>query len=237
MKKDADTFNVFPRFPHVPVLPGEQRSASPIMSPSTPTKRLPARERRIQILRSAIHVFAQHTYHGATTKGIAEEAGVTEALIYRYFGSKRALFTEAIDVTSARIVAGLERELGPHTHDPEAGIRACLGYYMHLLERSADSARMLFLVLAELDTEDVRLAFLPHQERVLDTLSRYIEGWKAQGKLSAEFDTQSAAWLTFGSYIILSLVQHSHGGKVRLDIEQAMGLVRPYMRRGGLGER
>ncbi len=197
---------------------------------TTTTKRLPAHERRIQILKSAIHVFAEHTYHGATTKKIAEEAGVTEALIYRYFGSKRLLFTEAIDVTSARIVRGLQRVISAHPSDPEVGLRACLAYYIHLLESSTDSAKMLFLVLAELDHQDVRDAFLPHQDEVLRTLSDTIQSWQEQNLLSHDFHTQSAAWLAFGSYIILALVKHSHG-TIKLDVDQAMGLVSPYIKK------
>ncbi len=193
------------------------------------TKRLPAEQRRLQILRSAITVFAQHTYHGATTRRIAEEAGVTEALIYRYFGSKRTLFTEAIDVTSARIVAGLNRELEAHPDDPREAMRACLGYYIGLLQRSEDSARMLFLVLAELDAEDVRAAYLPHQHHALKCLHQAIARWQKAGLILPDLDTQSAAWLGFGSYIMLALVQHSHGHKVELDIERAIGLMTPYL--------
>ena len=41
---------------------------------------MPAAKRKKQILLSAIRVFARSTYHGATTKNIAEEAGVKLAL-------------------------------------------------------------------------------------------------------------------------------------------------------------
>lgn len=197
------------------------------MSAKPQSKRLPAEERQRQILRSAIHVFAQHTYHGATTKGIAEEAGVTEALIYRYFGSKRALFTEAIDYTAARIVAGLQRVLQQHAEDPEACTRGCFDYYTQLLERSEDSAKMLFLVLSELDQEDVRQAYLPHQLDILDTIATLIQRWREQGLIRPEIDTRSASWLYFGSYIVLALVKHSHH-EARLDVEVLMGLARPY---------
>jgi TetR/AcrR family transcriptional regulator len=193
------------------------------------TKRLPAEQRRLQILRSAIKVFAQHTYHGATTRGIAEQAGVTEALIYRYFGSKRVLFTEAIDATAGHIVAGLNRELHAHEADPRQALRACLAYYIGLLERSEDSARMLFLVLSELDAKDVRAAYLPHQRDALDTLASAITRWQEQGLVRQDVDIQSAAWLSFGSYIILALVKHSHGSKATLDIERALGLIQPYL--------
>lgn len=47
--------------------------------------------RRSQILDAAARVFARRGFHGATTKGIASEAGVAEGTIYNYFDSKSDL--------------------------------------------------------------------------------------------------------------------------------------------------
>lgn len=44
--------------------------------------------RRNQILDAAVAVFAEKGFHRATTKDIANEAGVAEGTIYNYFGSK-----------------------------------------------------------------------------------------------------------------------------------------------------
>lgn len=192
------------------------------------TKRLPAAQRRKQILRSAIRVFARSTYHGATTKSISEEAGVTEALIYRYFGSKRALFTDAIEHTSSRMVAGLEGVLEANRDEPMEAMQACFEYYVDLLERSEDFAKMIFLVLSELDQEDVREVYLPHQQRALKAIARTIRHWKSQGLVKPDIDIRTAAWLYFGTYLILALVQHTHGS-VEIDADYAVALARPYI--------
>lgn len=195
------------------------------------TKRLPAEKRRKQILRSAIKVFARATYHGATTKSISEEAGVTEALIYRYFGSKRVLFTEAIDFTTARTVRGLERVLEEHLDDPMKALEACFAYYVDLLDKNNDSARILFLVLSELDQEDIREVYLPHQERALKVIAHAIRHWKSKGFVSESIDTGSAAWLYFGTYIVLALVKYSYGS-LEIDVDYALGLAKPYVNMG-----
>jgi TetR/AcrR family transcriptional regulator len=57
--------------------------------------RMRADERREQLIRVAIEVFSKKGFSGATTKEIARAAGVTEALIFRHFPSKEALY-EAI---------------------------------------------------------------------------------------------------------------------------------------------
>jgi AcrR family transcriptional regulator len=61
-----------------------------------PTSPDPIREqlieaRRNQILDAAAAVFAEKGFHRATTKEIAETAGVSEGTIYNYFGSKADL--------------------------------------------------------------------------------------------------------------------------------------------------
>lgn len=198
------------------------------------TKRLPAEKRRKQILKSAIRVFARSTYHGATTKSISEEAGVTEALIYRYFGSKRDLFTEAIEHTSKRIVDGLEAILDEHRDEPVAAIHGCFAFYASLLNRSDDFVKMIFLVLAELDQEDIRAAYLPHQDRALKAIARTLNDWKARDLVAQDLDTGPASWLFFGTYLILALFKHSHGS-IEMSPAHAIALARPYLKHEDLG--
>lgn len=54
--------------------------------------RLSARDRRHQILEVASGIFARKGYEGATTREIADEAGVNEALLFRHFPSKENLY-------------------------------------------------------------------------------------------------------------------------------------------------
>ncbi|MCA9310819.1 MAG: helix-turn-helix transcriptional regulator, partial [Phycisphaerales bacterium] len=51
--------------------------------------RLPAAKRREQLLDTAVVLFAERGYGGATTAELARAAGVTEPIIYRHFKSKR----------------------------------------------------------------------------------------------------------------------------------------------------
>lgn len=55
-------------------------------------KRMPGSERRSQIIAAARRVFSQQGYDGAKTLQIAREAKVSEALVYRHFPSKLALY-------------------------------------------------------------------------------------------------------------------------------------------------
>ena len=68
-----------------------------------PGQRLPAAERREQMLSAASIVFGERGYAGTTTDAVAKAAGVSQAYIVRTFGSKENLFAEtasrAVDKT------------------------------------------------------------------------------------------------------------------------------------------
>jgi TetR/AcrR family transcriptional regulator len=58
---------------------------------------MPAIDRRHQLLETALEVFSRRGFEGATTKEIAAEAGVNEAVIFRHFPNKQALYAAVLD--------------------------------------------------------------------------------------------------------------------------------------------
>ena len=73
--------------------------------------RLPANERKAQLLDTAARVFAKRGYAGATTAELAEAAGVSEPIIYRHFKSKKDLFIALVDLTGQDTLSLWEHEL------------------------------------------------------------------------------------------------------------------------------
>jgi AcrR family transcriptional regulator len=68
--------------------------------------RRPRGEPRRLILDAARDLFARQDYRSTTTREIAEAAGVAEHLLFRNFGSKAALFREALVVPFVSFVDG-----------------------------------------------------------------------------------------------------------------------------------
>ena len=66
-------------------------------APVPPTRRPRGAPRRL-LLDAARDLFARQDYRSTTTLDIAKAAGVTEHLLFRHFGSKAALFREALVV-------------------------------------------------------------------------------------------------------------------------------------------
>src|SRR5580658_4164751 len=58
--------------------------------------RMSGTERRSQVLRIGAAEFANRGLHGASVEAIAREAEITQAYVFRMFGTKKALFLELI---------------------------------------------------------------------------------------------------------------------------------------------
>ncbi|MBI3655171.1 MAG: TetR/AcrR family transcriptional regulator [Acidobacteria bacterium] len=63
--------------------------------------RMSGEDRRLQILRVAVDLFSRKGFRGTTTKEIAEQASVSEAIIFRHFATKRDLYSAIIDYKAA----------------------------------------------------------------------------------------------------------------------------------------
>lgn len=63
----------------------------------TSKNRISAQERKTLILEAALKVFADKGFSGARTKKIAQEAGISETLIFHHFGSKKNLYKLALE--------------------------------------------------------------------------------------------------------------------------------------------
>lgn len=68
------------------------------MSESTPAApRMSGSDRRSQLVDIALTAFSQKGFNGTTTKEIAAAAGVTEAIIFRHFPNKQALYEACLE--------------------------------------------------------------------------------------------------------------------------------------------
>jgi AcrR family transcriptional regulator len=79
-----------------PILSWQQRQTLKTQSPHTPRKRRSTAEVTDRLLQAARQEFKRVGFAGATTAAIAQNAGVTEAQLFRHYGSKVGLFHEAI---------------------------------------------------------------------------------------------------------------------------------------------
>jgi AcrR family transcriptional regulator len=108
--------------------------------------RLPAGQRRSQLLAVARERFAAQGFHATSMDDIAEAAGVTKPVLYRHFPSKHALYSELLTDVARRLLTTLEaatRGAGTGRARVEEGFRA---YF-----RFAADDRSSFLLLLGAD--------------------------------------------------------------------------------------
>ena len=123
--------------------------------------RLDADQRRRAIVEAVTPLFARKGFAGTTTKELAEAAGVSEALVYRHFPSKEALY-RAILLTDAQEGSPVFRKmqsLEPSTSTLIHMIHRIAHWF--LMEQSTEWKNRLRLVINSLleDGEFARLVF------------------------------------------------------------------------------
>ncbi len=155
------------------------------------TQRLGADERRRQILDAALTLFARHGYAGTTTKAIAREAGITEGLIYHYFGGKAELLVELAKQRSALLqqVQSLLRDEGD-TPAARTMPRIARGW-VELVRQQGD---LVVMLVSEAHSHpEVGGAFAALLDDVRGGLQGYLERRVAAGELRADLPTGVAA--------------------------------------------
>ena len=142
---------------------------------------------RDRILEAATRVYAEQGFRGATTRRIAEEAGVNEITVFRHFGSKEALITEALRACAAAPPA-VELPLLPL--DPEAELTAwALGELTDLRAHRALIGRVMSEMGERPEIVETTSAGAIHAEH---RLREYVERLRAHGFLADPRDARDA---------------------------------------------
>lgn len=149
---------------------------------------------RVQLLQAALKVYSTSGIRGATTKRIAQEAGVNEVTLFRHFGSKDALMQEALAWKAEHL---LESTLPQTPADPEAELIAfCSGHYKALWE-SRELIRVCMGEFAE-HPDATRLA-CKAPIRVAKDLESYLKRLKASGLASGDWSPEAASAMVMGT--------------------------------------
>lgn len=116
------------------------------------TTRLPADQRRRQLLDIACRVFADSGFHASAMDDIAGAAGVTKPVLYQHFASKRALFTEVLRDVGGQLMASLGTATGGATTGRDR-VQAGFAAYFRFVTENEPAFRVLFGAAARNDPE------------------------------------------------------------------------------------
>ena len=113
-----------------------------------------ADERRGAILQAALDVFARRGYHAASIDEIAQAAGISKALIYEHFPSKRELHVSLLEAEVQEVFSRLVQSAA--TGEPgEIRLRHGVDAFLRWVEERGDAFRMLFRDAVEPEVAEV----------------------------------------------------------------------------------
>ncbi|HEX4687900.1 MAG TPA: TetR/AcrR family transcriptional regulator [Nocardioides sp.] len=105
--------------------------------------RLPRRERRVQLLDSALEVFVAQGYHAAAMDDIAERAGVSKPVLYQHFPGKLDLYLALLDAACDDVIANCRRALAS-THDNKTRVAAAMAAFYSYVAGERGAFRLVF---------------------------------------------------------------------------------------------
>ncbi len=171
--------------------------------------RLPAHERRAQLLEVAAELFARHGYRGTTTAELARAAGISEPILYRHFENKHQLFLDLIEAAGEAVLAEWQARLNAAA-GAEARLHVLLDNNPATDPRGRGIYRVFFGAFAEQEDPDVRAALRRHVRRLHTFLTTVLESLAAVGTVRHDVPAASLAWSLIdvgAGYALLSPVQ------------------------------
>jgi AcrR family transcriptional regulator len=173
------------------------------MSTSAHMERL-ADETRQRIITAALQLFGQVGYSQATTRAIADAAGVNEVTLFRHFGSKKNLLSACIQAFNA---TGFALSFAADL----TGDYACDLLHMATRQLADTRAKLDILRVMLCDSRNVpelREALISGARGNLSELSAYFQQQVQAGVIQPELDPDVLAF-TFDSLFSTSLIVES----------------------------
>lgn len=171
------------------------------------------------LLEATLKLISEKGYRGATTRKIAQEAGVTELTLFRHFGSKEKLFKELLG--SYTFLPRL-KELLPKLDglsSREALELIATRFLLTLKERKS----MVRIMYSEYTTypENIREVYNKFVLEMRTTLAAYFEGLQKRGVLRKNISPAMTArmflWIIFSYFRSEEIMQSSGMKKTAME--------------------
>jgi AcrR family transcriptional regulator len=105
--------------------------------------RMPRRERRAQLMESALEVFVAQGYHAAAMDDIADRAGVSKPVLYQHFPGKLDLYLALLDASCDNIIDNCRQALASTT-DNKLRVQAAMLAFFDYVASDSGAFRLVF---------------------------------------------------------------------------------------------
>jgi AcrR family transcriptional regulator len=171
----------------------------------------PSHATRNRLMRAALELLVERGYRGATSRQIAQAAGVSEVTLFRLFSTKDELISEAI----IRVSAMDEPRIPTPTGELETELKNLALEFARTL---TDESSMMIRLLPELSRLPAIQQSVNAQalDKVVGALASFFRYYQDRGELDPRAGEQ--LWLVFlGPLFLNTFVEEVHGQRVTFD--------------------
>lgn len=195
------------------------------------TVRMPAAERRAQILNKAFEFFAEYGLT-AQTRALAEACGVSQRLLYSVFPNKSALINAVYETEIAGVFKAVWFiQLRDRSKSMEQRLNGFYREYYNAVLTRRWMRLFLYASLAEVEMAPTYIASI-----IMHLLETVMEEAVHEAGLHAPQDhaeLQEIGWILHGAVSHLAIRRHIYRDKTPLDVEKVIALqVKSFL--GGL---
>jgi AcrR family transcriptional regulator len=165
--------------------------------PSQSGKRVRLRgdERHALILQGAKRIFARSPYAEASMGDLARESGITEPMLYKHFGSKKALFLAVLAEGSAQFLATLRERIWQRAEqDVLDALTHVVDEYRAVITADPETQRMHFQAVSQAGDPEVARCVSKHNRALYELIRQLIERAQEHGFLDPAITVDAATW-------------------------------------------
>ncbi|MFI6168404.1 TetR/AcrR family transcriptional regulator [Nocardia sp. NPDC051052] len=187
-------------------------------------RRLSPDKRRQVLLAAGARLFAERAYDAVLMEDVAATAGVSRALLYRHFPSKRDLFAGVYEQAADQLLVATPLDNGgPLAEQLAAGLNTHFDYF----EANANSVLAANRVLAGDPTIQTIIAgeLGELRRRLLDAIG-------VEGATRTQVSSVLLSWLTFVRVLTVEWLENRHFTRAELleiSVNSLLGALQPIL--------
>lgn len=170
--------------------PGQDTAVEDVQAPTVGA----TGERADAIVRAACRVIARQGTHGVRMAAVAEEAGVSKALVHYYFSTRQELLRTAFVLASQEFHNHIENAIGTHPAGPELLEWALLSFTEERLPAAANYTLWNEMWSTLVSDPELRPLATEAYRAAIDHIVQILARAKAEGTIRADVDPADSGW-------------------------------------------
>lgn len=154
-------------------------------------------QRKVEIIKSAMHVFGEYGFHKGKVEEIAINAGIGKGTVYEYFNSKKEIFQEMLRYMFESYIEGaIEATLDQkNTRDKFISL---LDFHWKFISTHSDVIEQSFFRFENI-SESIRPHIINMHKRIFEFVLDMVEEGIENGEIDKDIDPEMASILLLSS--------------------------------------